>query len=185
MSYGVMIPLQIAAQNVDAWNRSAVNASLARENGDIFALLTKSATTNETEVWTATVPATSGSHLTDLWMAYDPELVWTGSYRGLDPDVRNFYIPATKVFSAFLLKPHDLLLMDADCFSGANDGTDLYANAADSTWQLVWGDSQTSVSQLCLKWLTDGSYTKSYISIGTGGIDTQRIDAYTMEVISV
>jgi hypothetical protein len=179
MAYGVLIPKQIAAQNVDAWNRSAVCAG-AIENGMIFSLLTKSATSGESEVWTALVPASSGSHLTDLWMAYDPELVYTSSYRGLDPDVRNFIVPATKIFSAFRPMLHDILLMSEDCFSGAWGGaTNTHANATNSTWQLVWGTSQTG-SVLSVAYLAT-----SYISIGTGAIDTQRLTAYTVEVVGI
>jgi hypothetical protein len=179
MAYGVLIPKQIAAQNVDAWNRSAVCAS-AVENGSVFSLLTKSATSGESEVWTALVPASSGSHLTDLWMAYDPELVYSGSYRGLDPDVRNFRVPATQVFSAFRPMLHDILLMSEDCFTGAWGGaTYTHANCTDGQWQLVWGTSQTG-SVLSVAYLAT-----SYISIGTGAIDTQRLTAYTVEVVGV
>jgi hypothetical protein len=180
MSYGVMIPLAIAAQNVDAWVRSAVCAT-AMENGNIVSLLTKSTTAGESEVWTATQPASSGTHLTDNWIVYEPELVWTGSYyRGLDPDPRNFLIPVAKIFSAFKPQLHDLLLMSEDCFTGAKASASYtHGNCEDGQWQFVWGTSQTG-SVLSVKYLAT-----SYISIGTGAIDDQRVTAYTMEVVGL
>jgi len=180
MAYGVLIPKAIAASNVDSWVRPAICTTLPVENGSVFSLLTKSATTGEGEVWTALVPASSGSHLTDVWMAYEPELVMTGSYRGLDPDVRNFINPVNKVFTAFKPQLHDILLMSEDCFSGAWGGvTNTHANCTNAGWQLVWGTSQTA-SVLSVAYLkTD------YISIATGAMDTQRLTAYTVEVVGL
>jgi hypothetical protein len=180
MSYGVLVPMAIAAQNVDSWVRSGVCAG-AVENGFVVSLLTKSATAGESEVWTALVPASSGSHLTDIWMVYDPELVYTGTYyRGLDPDPRNFLIPATKIFSAFKPQLHDILLMSEDCFTGAWGGaTNTHANCTNGQWQLVWGTSQTA-SVLSVAYLAT-----SYISIGSGAIDSQRLTAYVVEVVGL
>jgi hypothetical protein len=141
MAYGVIVPKAIAARNVDAWVRSAVCASTV-ENGSVFTLLTKSTTAGESEVWTALVPASSGSHLTDVWMSCEPELVWTGYYRGLDVDPRNFIVPIGKIFTAFKPQLHDILLMSEDCFTGAWGGvTYTHANCTDGQWQLVWGTS--------------------------------------------
>jgi hypothetical protein len=184
MAYGVIIPKLIAASNVDAWVRSAYCAT-AVENGNIMALLTKSAVADESEVWVATQPAAAGSHLTDLWMAYEPELVRTGNYRGLDPDVRNFLVPATSgssryVFTAFLPQLHDILLMSSDCFTGAKGGAgNTHGNATNGQWKFVWGASQTA-SVLSVKYLST-----DYISIATGAIDEQRLLAYTMEVVGL
>lgn len=179
MAYGVLVPKEIAAKNVDSWVRSVVCAS-AVENGSVFSLLTKSATAGESEVWTALVPASSGSHLTDVWMASEPELVWSGSYRGLDVDVRNFINPATKIFTAFKPQLHDILQMSEDCFTGAWGGvTNTHANCTDGQWQLVWGTSQTA-SVLSVKYLAT-----SYISIGMGSIDSNRLVSYTVEVVGL
>jgi hypothetical protein len=177
MSHGVLIPNAIAAQNVDAWIRSAVCAS-AVDNGNIVMLLDKSTTAGEGEVWTAEVPAASDPGLTGVWMAYEPELVWTGSYRGLDPDVRNFYTAATKIFTVFKPQLGDIITLTADNFSGAKGTSNIYGNATDSTGglKLVWGDNKTG-SVFSVKWLAT-----TYISIGTGAINTQKIVAYKCEV---
>ena len=174
MAYGVIIPVAIVATNVDAWNRSAISSVSIFENGGVCALLTKSTTAGEAEVWAATVPATA--NLMNDWIVYDPELVWTSSYRGLDPDVRNFRIAIGQTFSAFKPQVGDLILMSADAFTGAK-GANTFAAAVDGQVQFVWVVSQ-SASAVALKYIAT-----QYISIGTGAIDTQRFDAYLMEVI--
>jgi hypothetical protein len=176
MSYGVMIPTALAATNVDAWNRSCIayTGEGAFENGGIVALTAKSTTAGQSELWSAYIPVTAT--LPYVWMVYDPELVWTGSYRGLDPDVRNYYVAEGRTFSAFLPQVHDLVLMDADCFTGAK-GANTFANATNGSPQIVWGMSQSSTC-FAMKYIAT-----QYISIGTGAIDSQRVDAYLMEVI--
>jgi hypothetical protein len=110
------------------------------------------------------------------WIVYDPELVWTSSYRGLDPDVRNYYVVTGRTFSAFKPFVGDLLLMDADCFTGAK-GVNTFANATNAQVQFVWGATQ-SASCIALSYVAT-----QYISIGTGAMDNQRVTAYLMEVI--
>ena len=169
MSYGVMIPVAIAATNVDSWNRSCVSYASDFENGGLCALATgKSSIAGESELWLATVPATA--NLKTDWIVYDPELVWTGSYRGLDPDVRNYYVAKYRTFSAFKPQVHDLLLMDADCFTGAI-GANTFAAATDGQTQFVWTATQ-SASCIALSLVAT-----QYISIGTGLLNDQRVTA--------
>ena len=179
MSYGVLIPNQIAARNVDAWVRSAKSAS-AVENGNIVVLSGLSSTAGESEVWEAIVPST-GNGLTQVWIASEPELVKTGSYRGLDPDPRNFRNEIGDIFTVFKPQLGDIITLTADNFSGAKGGSDLHGNATDTTGglELVWGVSQTG-SVFSVKWLET-----TYISIGTGAINTQRVTAYRMVVVGL
>lgn len=180
MAYGVLVPNQIAALNIDAWNRSAVCASPV-ENGWIVALETKSTTAGESEVWTATVPATGT--LTNLWMVYEPEVVLTAAkYKGLDPDVRNFRVEATDIFSVYKPVLGDIITMSADCLLGSySAGVTTHVNATDTSggFSLYWGSSQTA-SVLSYKLLS-----ATYFSIGTGAIDNQRITAYQFECVGV
>jgi hypothetical protein len=179
MAYGILIPNAIAALNVDAWNRSAVSAS-AVENGNIVILASKSTTAGESEVWTATVPS-SGAGLTGVWICYEPEVVLTASkYKGLDPDPRNFVNAIGDIFSVFKPQLGDILTMSADCFSGAFS-SHTHANATNSTGglKLVWGSSQTA-SVFSVKYLAT-----SYVSIGTGAIDNQRVVMYDVEVVGL
>jgi len=174
MAYGVINPVAVMATNIDSLNRSCISASDI-EQGGVFELLTLSATAGEAEVWTATVPT---SALMDVWMAYDPELVWTGSYRGLNPDVRDYIITAARTFSAFKPMPGDLILMSADAFTGAI-GVNTHGNATGANWQLVWGASQTN-DVVSLK-----KVATKYFSLATGAIDDQRFTAYLMEVLPI
>jgi len=175
MAYGVINPVAVMATNVDSLNRSCVSATDVEQGGPL-GLLALSTTAGEAEVWTASIPATGS--LDQVWMAYDPELVWTGSYRGLNPDVRDYIITATRIFSAFKLEENDLILMSADAFSAAKS-TNTFANTTNGGAQFVWGASQSN-DCVALKYRA----TK-YFSIGTGAMDDQRFTAYLMEVLPV
>lgn len=179
MAYGVLVPNKIAAMNIDSFNRSAVSAS-AVENGNIVVLSAKSATAGEGEVWTAAVPSTSNG-LTGVWIAYEPELVLTAAkYKGLDPDPRNFRNEIGSIFSVFKPQLGDILTLTADNFSAAFS-SNTHANATDSTGglKLVWGNSQTG-SVFSVKYLNT-----TYISLGTGAINSQRVTAYQVEVVGL
>ena len=175
MAYGVINPVAVMATNVDSLNRSCVSATDVEQGGPL-GLLALSTTAGEAEVWTASIPATGT--LDQVWMAYDPELVWTGSYRGLNPDVRDYIIAGGRTFSAFKPQVGDLILMSADAFSAAKS-TDTFAHAVNGGWQMVWNATQLD-DTLTLKYRA----TK-YFSLATGAIDDQRFDAYLMEVITI
>jgi hypothetical protein len=159
MSHGILIPKQIAASNIDAWTRSAVSASDV-DNGNIV----------------------SGTGLTDVWMVYEPELVWTGSYRGLNPDVREFYTAAGLVFSVFKPELDDIITLTADnLVTGTGAALGSYAIATNSTgglklvWTVGWTSSTHVFALQCIK--------VDYISIGTGAVDNQRVTAYDFQVV--
>ena len=179
MSHNVMIPNAIGAMNVDAWNRSGVHAS-AVDNGNIVKLTGLSATAGESEVWTAVTPSTSNG-LTDVWMVGEPEVVVTNAqYKGLDPDPRNFFVAATKVFSCFKPQLGDIVTMTADGLAGTKS-TNTFVNATDSTGGLkpVWGASQTgSVFSMEL-------IETTYISLADGSIGNQRVTAYKFVVVGL
>ena len=173
-THAILIPDAIAAANIDSFTRSCVSASNI-DNGYLLKLSSYGAASGEAEVWTAIVPSTVNG-LNNLWMAYDPELVWTSSYRGLDPDVRNYTIAVGRTFSCFKPQTGDLILMDTDCFTGAK-GVNTFANATNAQVQFVWGATQ-SASCISLSYVATQD-----ISFGTGAMDDQRQVAYLMEVI--
>jgi hypothetical protein len=181
-THGICIPNKIAAKSIDSLNRSVVSASTNIDNGWLVALSTKSTTSGQSEVWTATEPATGT--LANLWMAYSPEIVVTTSgtyvYKGLDPDPRNFINLATYIFDAFKPQVNDIITLTGDCLAGTKS-TNTYVNATDSTggYKLYWGSTQTA-SVLSLYLLAT-----TYISVGTGAIDNQRITAYQFEVVGI
>jgi hypothetical protein len=180
MTHNVMLPNAVAAMNVDAWNRSGVCAS-AVDNGNIVILSALSTTAGEAEVWTALVPSSSNG-LTGVWMVGEPDIVVTNAqYKGRDPDPRNFFVAATKIFSCFKPQLGDIITMTADGMSGSKGGSDTHVNATNSTGGLVlvWGTSQTA-SVFSMKLIET-----TYISIATGGINSQRVTAYKFEVVGL
>lgn len=182
--HGVLIPVAIAATNIDSFNRSAKYAATL-DNGNVVVLSGKSTTAGESEVFTALEPTTSNG-LTNLWMVYSgDEVILTDSrYSGIDPDPRNFFIPANKVVSVY--KPYlgDIILATAETFAGTYVGSGsvtTHVNATNSTGgvKLLWGTSQSS-SVLSYKVLG-----VKYISLATGAIDTQRVTAYELECVGL
>jgi hypothetical protein len=185
MAYGVLVQEKVMALNIDSLNRSCYSAS-SIENGMVFNLLSKvpAATLSSTgsEVWLATQPLTGS--LVNLWMAYEPEVVvtisGTQSFKGIDPDPRNFVVPTGTVFSAFKPQIGDLLLMTADAITGTPSSTNDWLNATTEDYQLnAATDGLTPGTGLTLKY-----QATSYISIGTGSIGTQRVTAYKFEVVA-
>jgi hypothetical protein len=181
-SHGVLIPVAVAALNVDSWNRSCVSAS-AIDNGNVLLLSTKSATAGQAEAWTASAPVTS--YLQNLWMAYEPEIVTTISgtsyYKGLDPDPRNFYNAIGSVFSAFLVQMGDIVTLTADALDGAyNPGVTTHVIATNAAGIKLSWNAGIGTGQLSLK-----LQKVTYISVATGGVDTQRVTAYQFEAVLV
>lgn len=176
--HGVLIPEAIAATNIDAYNRSAVCSASSIDNGFVLTLTGKNSGSissgSGTEVWNAIAPVTGS--LSSLWMAYEAEIVVTDSrYKGIDPDVRNFFNATSKVFSVFKPQVGDIILATAECFKGTVASA--YAVAANGDMQLNW--LGTGAAGMTWKFLA----TK-YISLATGGIDTQRVAAYELECLS-
>lgn len=175
--HGVLIPEQIAAMNVDSYNRSVVSTSASSiDNGMVFALGTKVGTSGSgAEVFLVEAPA--NGNLENLWMAYsgDEIVVTDARYKGLDPDPRNFYTAQGKVFSAFKPQKGDIILVTAEALTGTVKSA--YALGTAGTMQLTWGATSGS-SALTFKYLGE-----KYISLATGAIDTQRVTAYEFECV--
>lgn len=179
MAQNVMIPSAIAAQDVNAWVRDAVAATNV-DNGNLVILSALETTAGQTEAWTALTPSTSNG-LTGVWVVYEPEEVRTAEkYKNLDPDPRNFYVPDGIVFSCFKPQLGDIVTMTADGLAGTKS-TNTFVNATDGTGGLkpVWGATQTS-SVFSMKLIET-----TYISIGSGAIDSQRVVAYKFQVVGL
>jgi hypothetical protein len=181
MTHAVLVPSMIAAMNIDSLNRSVLSAS-AIDNGNVFAMGAEytSASLALTEVFAISQP-TAGS-ATGMWMAYSgDEIVLTDAkYKGLDPDPRNFYNAAGKVFSAFKPQVGDIVVLTADGFSNTFS-SHTYATGQADSYQLLWttGDSG-SAGGLTYKYIAT-----TYISLATGGIDSQRVAAYKLECVKI
>lgn len=172
--HGVLIPEQIAAMNIDSYNRSVISSASSIDNGMVFLCTTKNWTSGSgAEVFNTTAPVTGS--LSGLWMAYSgDEIVLTDTrYKGLDPDPRNFYNASGDVFSAYKPQVGDIILVTGESLTGA---VSTYANAVNGAMQLTW--AATSGAGLSYKLLA----TK-YISLATGSIGEQRVTAYELECI--
>lgn len=177
--HGVLIPEAIAALNIDSLNRSVVDtAGSAIDNGWIFTLGAKSTTAGESEVFELVMNA-SASPL-NMWMAYSgDEIVLTDArYKGLDPDPRNFFNAAGKVFSAYKPQVGDIILATAECFSNSFS-SHTYAVGLKDKFNLTFANAVDALG-LAYKVLA----TK-YISLATGAIDSQRVTAYELECIQI
>lgn len=180
-NHGVCIPVQTAAMNIDAYNRSCYSASDV-DNGNVLVISGKETTAGRTEAWTGIVPST-GNGLTGLWMAYEPEIVTVVSgsskYKGLNDDPRNFYNIAGIVFSIFKPQLGDIILLTDDALNGTK-GVNTFVNATNTGgFELAWASSNTgSILSLQLTATT-------YISLPTGGIDDQRETAYQFVVVGL
>jgi len=185
MTHAILIQNKVAAQDIGSYNRSAVSGSEVgstdMDNGFVFRLDTQSSTTGLSEVWLATSPSTTASTNDNLWMCYSPEIVVTTAgtkqFKGIDVDPQDFYVPGFTVFDAFKPQVGDILTMTADAFYNSKS-SNAFANSAAATYKLVWGSSQTA-SALSLAYLAT-----TYVSVGSGAIDSQRITAYKMVVIA-
>lgn len=177
MAHAVLIPSAIAALNVDSYNRSVLSAS-AIDNGNLLTMGAEFTSGSLTEVFAVTAPA-SGSNSAGLWMAYsgDEIILTDAKYKGLDPDPRNFYNVAGKVFSAFKLQVGDIITVTADAFTGART-SETYAIPT-AAYGLLWsavGDG----SGVVFKYIGT-----TYISLATGAIDSQHVTAYKLECIHI
>ncbi len=113
-------------------------------------------------------------------MAVEPEVVLTASkYRGIDPDIRNFYNPALSVFTAVQCKIGDIITLNAEALGGTKS-TNTFVVATNATYQLTWAAS--AISGLTLSYVGD-----TYVSLPSSGAigDTQRVTLYQFEVVAV
>lgn len=177
-THAILVQNRVAAMNVDAYNRSAIAGSAVDlDNGNVFRLDTQSSTAGQSEVWVVTAPTASGSTLNNLWMAYSPEVVVTNAqYKGLDPDPRNFYNAGAKVFDAFKPQVGDIITLTGDALTGTAELA--YANSTSGAYTFTWGAAVVA-SSLSLQYLAT-----TYVSIGTGAMDNQRVAAYKFVVVA-
>lgn len=115
-------------------------------------------------------------------MVGEPEVVITESgtyeFKGLDPDPRNFYNKAGRLFTAFKLQVGDLVTVTADALYGSQS-SNTFVVAADSSYLLNW--SASAVSGLSMKLINDSAY----IPIPDGSIGTQRVAAKKFQVVAL
>jgi hypothetical protein len=173
MTHAILVQNRVQAKDVDALNRSVICAS-SIDNGNVFYM--DSLYTDEDgygEVWEVKQP-TTGS-LTGLWMAYSPEVVLTdSSYRGINPDPRDFYTSASTVFDAFKLEKGDIVTITADGLDGTVSN---YAVSQETSFELLWAAVPSS-SLVSMKLIET-----THVPLGSGSaVGSQRMTAYKFEV---
>ena len=174
MTHAIVLPNKMASKDIDSYVRPAYSGS-ALDNGNVFQLLGRSASTGYGEVWLATAPTSASA--TNCWMALEPELPFlangTNVYNGLGT-IQDFYISASTVFTAVKLVVGDIITMTAD---GLDSGTtQAYAVPVLGTFKFAWAAAAST--GLSLRYLAT-----TYIPSADGTIGSGRIQSFTFEVI--
>jgi len=179
MAHNILIQRVVGAKNVSVWNRSAVHATEAFDNGNVLSLGALSTTDGEGEVFQAAVPATAT--LAALWMVYTPEIVvtvdGTKKFKGINVDPQDFEVPALTVMDVYKPQLGDIITMTADGLAGTKS-TNTFVVATDASKKLTWASA--AISGLSYKLLST-----EYISLSNGSIGTQRVVAYRFECAAV
>lgn len=120
MANTILVLTRIAADNVDAYNRSAI-ATTNTMNGTLLTLETGLSTTpGKSFVFNATPLADADEHK-QYWMACSPEVNVLGDgtllYKGINNDPRSFFNPANVEFDVFAVQIGDIVQVSAPFFA--------------------------------------------------------------------
>jgi hypothetical protein len=179
MTHAVVNADKIHATHQDADVRPVISTGCAIDNGNIFSLNGKYATSGSgVEVWAVTLPSTGS--LVGLWMALEPEqpflMSGTNMYRGLGT-IQDFYNPAGQVFTAVKFVAGDIFSITSDGLKGSHT-TGSYIVAADGETKWVWAATPAASAAYAQ------FVNTTYVSIPDGTIGTQRVTEYQFEVKS-
>lgn len=181
-THAIAILNKVAAQNIDSLNRAALVPADV-DNGWLLSLPTQNtaATRGLEEVWDGTQPATAT--LNAMWMVYEPEVVSVVSgsgykFKGIDVDPRDFYIVSGDVASVYKPQVGDIITLTGDALATGSGAASAYAVAVNGAYKLTW--AAAAISGLSYKYIAT-----TYISVGTGAIDTQRVTAYKFECVAI
>jgi hypothetical protein len=167
----------VAAQDVNAYSSHFVSAS-SLDNGNICVLLTKSATTGQGEVWTATAPSSASS--TGVFMVDTPVLPFVLNAAGEKINgigtARDFYTIAGEVGVARRLQLGDEVLVSAEDLDSST--TAAYAIPVAGIFKMAW--SAVTVNGFYLEYIETG-----YISVPDGTIGTGRVPAFRFRVAHI
>lgn len=146
MANTVLVLSRVAADNVDAYNRSAI-CDTDVMNGTVVTLETGfSETAGKEFVWTATPLGDAGKH-TQYWMACAPEVnvLADGSllYKGISVDPRNYTNVKNTEFDVFSVQIGDCVQISTPFFANEQDPATIGATAkfveytADTGWKAI------------------------------------------------
>ena len=168
MAYNVVIKRQMAATNIDSYNRSAVHTA-DLPNGSVFTL--NEVDTGNDARWKVGTPTAASK---GLWMATSPEVVYVDKNHGGSADPRDFVNVAGRTIDATLLVKQDLVEMTGEGITGISTATFLGVTAG---LQLV---ALTAAP-------TQGAYLKAVgkgtLKVGDGALAPAAIPTYVFEVV--
>lgn len=169
MAKGIIIPLSTQAKNIDALNKTFVSNDNI-ENGSIFTM----GTINTDGLYNAVKPVTANL-AKETYMACSPERVITvlpdgTEFVDLTMNPEAFENVAGHPIDAIALKVGDKVRLSKDAVAGTK-GSNTVVTATNGAYKLTW--AAEAGSGLTLTLVAD-----SYISIGKGGLGTQRVPAY-------
>ena len=176
MAYGIVNLLDVAAHNVDAYNKTFISSDNI-ENGSIFTM--GAPVSGQEDEFAAVKPATANL-AKQFYMAASPCRVVTtvngNKFYDLVKDPRAFINVAGEPIDGIALKVGDVVRLSTDAITGAIS-TNTYAVATNADYQLNW--AAAAISGLSLKLLRT-----TYISVA-GSFGSQRVTAYDFIVEAV
>jgi hypothetical protein len=145
MAYSILIAGAIAANHIDAFNKSA-KCDGAVENANIIRLTEVSTSSGENEVYVASTPISDSLDTDVFYMVNDPVNVLVSSkYAGLTDDPREFNIAATTVFACYKPMVGDEIVVSEDGFSSTRT-SETHAIPAANSLELAWSSTISTVS---------------------------------------
>lgn len=176
----VMHPLSISAMYDDSKVKTFIHTSDV-ENGFVFQKGDLSTDADKSEVYAVTAPAASAG-LKNLYMAFTAEdVILTApdgnQYKTGDLNPANFTNNKGRVFNGFRISVGDKIKVSAEALGGTQS-TNGFVVATASTMQLTWAAAAVAGVSFKLE-------RKSYFSIPTGAIGSQRVDAFILECVAV
>lgn len=145
-SYAVVVPGAIAARTLDSLTKFAKYTYGAVENGNVLKLGALSSVAGENEVYLASTPATATLSTDIFYMVYEPPVpVTNGQFKGLSDDPSDFNIATGKVFTVFMPRKGDEIIITDDGIAGTKS-TNTYIVPANASLELTWASSTSGVS---------------------------------------
>jgi hypothetical protein len=180
MAYGIVLPLDVAALNIDASNKTFISSDDI-ENGSVFTL--GAVVSGQEDEFAAVKPITANL-AKQFYMAMSPERVVTTinsqKYYDMVKDPRAFINVAGEPIDGVMLKIEDTVRLSSDALAGTYVGSGsvtTHVVATNEAYKLTWATA--AISGLSLKHIRT-----TYISVPSA-LGSQRVTAYDFIVDAV
>lgn len=180
-AYGIVELLSVAAKNVDSYNHTFKSDADDIENGSIFTM-GDLVTEDGNEIYKAVKPETANLAKA-TYMAASPirvitELADGSQFVDLTMNPKAFINKAGQPIDGILLRQGDKVRLSKEAVGGSK-GSNKFIVATNGQYKLQWAASAAEGGALSMALVND----KVYFSIPTGGIGTQRTEAYDFIVL--